>query len=323
MTDFSSYNPELGLGFKIHPKNIIGGLLGLPSIGNIWYVNATNGSNTSYKVNDPAQPLATVAAALSAATADQDDVIVVTGSSSTGRTTETGVVTWNKRRTHLLGNGAGRRINPRQGVGVYASDTASAFVISAANCVFSNLSFAAFGDTDIMVEITGNYNTFNNVHFQGIANTTAAGETGARAVLITAAGELEFNNCTFGVDTVTRTAVNATVEQTGSACERNKYINCDFLIFTSDAGAVHFKADTGNCYERYCLFDNCRFLNADTASSTTLTTVMDLSTTGNGTVLIKDSYSKGATDWANNFNNVFLTMPLTDTDEGGLTKIAT
>ena len=104
------YIPALARGHKIFPENIAGAL-GLPSVGNIWYVDPGAGSNTANAGKDPNDAYATVAKALSSATADNDDVVVIAGTSATGRTAETAVVTWNKRRTHLMGNGAPRRIN--------------------------------------------------------------------------------------------------------------------------------------------------------------------------------------------------------------------
>lgn len=313
--------PALKYGHKIYPEDLAG-MIGLPHVGNIFYVDAGNGNDSTNSGTSQNDALKTVAAAYAKMTADQDDVLVIASESSTGRTSESAVVTWAKRRTHIIGNGPARTVNSRNGIGVYASNTASAFVISATNCSFNNISFAAFGDTDVMVEITAGNNTFNNVHFQGIANTTPAGETGARSILITGAGENEFNNCTIGVDTVTRSVANASLELTGS-CARNIFRGCIFPIYTSSADALFVKADTGNCTERFLIFEDCIFNNADTGSSTTMTIAMDLSSTGNGTVFLKDSYAKGCTDWTNTFNNLFVTMPLADTDEGGLVKIGT
>src|SRR3990167_5802093 len=311
--------PTLRYGNKIYPEDIAS-ILGLPSVGNIYYVDPGTGSDSAGgKSRDDA--FATVATAFAALTADQDDVVVIVGSSSTGRTSETVAINWSKRRTHLVGNGPARKVNPRNGMG-FAAALSPCLTISATNCSFTNISIASFTDNDVLVEVTAGNNTFNNVHFQGIGHATPAGETGARCLLITGAGENEFYNCVFGIDTVTRSAANATVEVTGSSA-RNRFVGCDFVVFTSDAGVVHVKADTGNAFERFLLFDNCLFLNADLDSSTTLTVNMDLSATGNGTVFLKDSYSKGATDWTNTFSHLFLTMPLTDTDEGGLTKIGT
>ena len=315
----SSYIPALKFGHKIYPEDIAG-MIGLPKVGNIFYVDPTNGSDSA-SGRDIDKPLKTAAQGLSLMTADQDDVLVIAGEGATGRTAEAAIIDWNKRRTHIIGNGPARRINPRNGIGVAAS-ASSGFTISANNCSFTNMSFAAFSDTDVCVEVTAEYTTFNNVHFQGIGHATPAGETGARSLLLTAAEENEFNNCTIGLDTVTRTVANASLELTGS-CPRNTFRGCLFPAYVSAATALFVKADTGNCTERFLIFEDCLFNNADTGSSTTMTVAMDLSTTGNGTVFLKDSYGKGFTDWTNNFNNLFVTMPLADTDEGGLMKIGT
>lgn len=316
------YSPALAEGHKIYPEDLAG-MLGLPSVGNVFYVDPGTGSDSDSGTTRTSA-LATVGAAYDKLTADQDDVVVICGSTSTGRTAETAVITWAKRRTHIVGNGPLRKVNPRNGIGASYSggSTTPVFKVTATNCSFTNISIASFTDNDILVEVTAGNNTFNNVHFQGIGHATPAGETGARCLLITGAGENEFYNCVFGLDTVTRTAANATVEITGSSA-RNRFVGCDFVVFTSDAGVVHVKADTGNAFERFLLFENCLFLNADLDSSTALTVNMDLSATGNGTVFLKDSWSKGATDWTNTFSHLFVTMPLADTDEGGLTKIGT
>src|SRR3990167_1322497 len=225
------------------------------------------------------------------------------GRSSTGRTSEAASIDWFKRRTHIIGNVPARRINSRNGIGVAAS-ASSGFTVSANNCSFSNMSFAAFADTDVLVEVTAEYTTFNNVHFQGIGHATPAGETGARSLLLTGAGENEFNNCTIGLDTVTRTVANASLELTGS-CPRNIFRGCLFPVYTSSADALFVKADTGNCYERFLIFEDCTFTNASLGSSTTMTIGMDLSSTGNGTVIFNDSWMRGVTDLTNTFTDLY------------------
>jgi len=171
-----------------------------------------------------------------------------------------------------------------------------------------------------LVEVTGDYNTFNNVHFQGIASTNPAAATGARSLLLTDAGENEFNNCVIGIDTVTRTAANASLELTGS-CPRNIFRHCLFPVYTSDAGALWVKADTGNCYERFLMFEDCMFTNASLGSSTVMTVGMDLSTTGNGQVYFKNSRWYGATDLTNTVTNLIQDSPTFDTNDQGLMTV--
>lgn len=310
--------PSLARGHKIYPEHIAG-MIGLPSIGNLFYVDPGAGSDSANSGTSWDDALATVAAAYSLVTANQDDVVVIAGSSSTGRTSESAVIDWAKRRSHIIGNGPLRQINPRNGIGAGYSggSTTPVFKVSATNCSFSNVSLATFNDNDILSEVTAGNNTFNYVHFQGVAHATPAGETGARSLLITGAGENEFNNCTIGIDTVTRSAANANFEVTGSSA-RNIFRGCIFPAFVSDAGNVWVKADTGNCYERFLLFENCLFTNATLGSSTAMTVGMDLSTTGNGQVYVRDSNWYGATDLANNVTNLFTNQPVYDTNDQGV-----
>ena len=125
------------------------------------------------------------------------------------------------------------------------------------------------------------------------------------------------------MDTVTRSTTNATVSQ-GGVSPRNVYRDCDFIMFTDNAGPNHFLVEYNDAVQRYVKFFGCRFHNPDTASSTTITEIIGGGGAGlNGTIYLIDSWSKGATDFADDFTHVFLNMPLTDTDEGGLMKIAT
>lgn len=303
-------------GFKWDASDIAG-MVGLPSIGNIWYVDP--GKSVSGGGGSVEDAFKTVAEALSAATADNDDVVVLAATTSTGRTSESAIIDWSKRRTHLIGNGPARQMTPRNGVGVAAS-ASSGFTVSANNCIFQNLTFAAFSDTDVCFEVTGEYNTFNGVHFQGIAHATPASETGARSLLLTGAGENEFNNCVIGLDTVTRAAANASLELTGS-CPRNIFRHCLFPAYVSDAGALWVKADTGNCFERFLIFEDCLFTNASLGSSTVMTVGMDLSTTGNGQVYNIGSRWYGATDLVNNVTNLIQDSPVFDTSDQGLMTV--
>src|SRR3990167_5141989 len=317
MQKFKDYYPG---NVKITPDSIAG-VIGLPHVGEIFYVDPGAGSDTANAGKSPDDAFATVTQGYAALTADQDDVVIICGSSATGRTAETAAITWAKRRTHVIGNGPLRSINPRNGI-AFGASISPGLTVSANNCSFTNISIATFEDNNVLVEVTGEYNTFNYVHFQGIGHATAGDDTAARSLLLTDAEENEFNNCTIGLDTVTRSVANASLELTGS-CPRNMFRHCYFPAYTDNAGVLFVKADTGNCTERFLTFEDCIFNNADTGSSTTMTIAMDLSTTGNGTVFLKDSWCKGCTDWTNTFNNLFVTMPLADTDEGGLVKIGT
>lgn len=306
--------PFLGSGGNAIRPEHLAGMIGLASVGNIWYVDpGKSASGGGGSANDA---FITVAEALSAASADNDDVVIIAGTSSTGRTSEV-QINWNKRRTHLIGAGAPRRLNSRNGISFSSTATSPCFTVSANNCIFANVSFAQFNDVNILVDVTSDYNTFMNVHFQGIGNATTGDDTAARSLRINGGEENEFINCTIGLDTVARSAANASLELTGS-CPRNKFINCDFPMFADNAGALWVKADTGNAYERFLQFENCFFNNPDGSSSSTLTIGFDLSTTGNGDINMLNCNWRGATDLANNYTRLFTNSPVVNTANQGL-----
>lgn len=307
--------PELGKSLLVYPNEMLGNMLGLPKVGDIFYVDPSAGTAVIGAKNDPSSPFSTVALAYAAMAADNDDVVVIAGTSSTGRTAETAAITWAKRRTHLIGNGPLRKINPRNGMG-FAAGISPCLTISANNCSFTNVSIATSEDNNVLVEVTGEYNAFHNVHFQGIGNDTTGDDTAARSLLLTGAEENEFYDCTIGLDTVTRSAANASLELTGS-CPRNRFINCDFPMYADNAGAFWIKADTGNCFERFLLLKECNFYNPTDGSSTGLTAGMKLSATGNGEIRMINCTWNGATDLASDYTCLYSNTPVYDTQDSG------
>src|SRR3990167_3280150 len=318
MSKARNYMFGLGAGGFKWDANDLAGMVGLPSVGDIFYVDPGAGSDSANGGKDRDDAYATLTQAHTAMSADNNDIVIIDASSATGRTSEAAALTWSKRRTHVIGSGPSRRINSRQGVSFGAS-ISPGLTISGNNCSFSNISIATFSDNNNLVEITSDYNTFNNVHFQGIGDDTAGDDTAARSLLLTASEENEFYNCTIGLDTVTRSAANASLELTGS-CARNKFISCDFPIYADAATPVFVKADTGNAYERFLTFENCYFNNPVDGSSTAMTVGMDLSATGNGQVVLFNSYFTGCTDIANDFTATNLAGSVQATNStGGLT----
>ncbi|KKN51494.1 hypothetical protein LCGC14_0622350, partial [marine sediment metagenome] len=84
--------------YKVFPQHLAG-MIGLPSVGNIWYVDPGKTSGVSGGGTTREDAFITVLEAFNAATADQDDVILITPSSSTGGTSEAASINWSKRRT--------------------------------------------------------------------------------------------------------------------------------------------------------------------------------------------------------------------------------
>ena len=312
--------PALQQGAKIFP-NDIAGFIGLPDVGNIFYVDAGSGSDANNNGASKNEALSTVFTAQAKMVAGQDDVVVMVGSNSTGRTSETSVIDWDARRTHLVGNGPLRKINPRNGL-AFGAGLSTGFTVSANDCSFTNVSIATFEDNNVLVDVTAPYNNFNYVHFQGIGNSDAGDDAAARSLVITGADETEVNNCTIGLDTITRSTTNASLELTGT-CARTKIINCDFPMFADNSGARWITANTGNCYERFLIIQGCNFFNPTNASSTNLTVGLQLSATGNGDIYFLDNTWRGATDLASDYTNLYSNIPIFDGQDAGVVKIIT
>lgn len=301
MQKFNDYYPNRDV--KIYPENIAG-MIGMPLVGDIYYVDPGAGSDTSNGGAMGDDAFATVTKALATITADQDDVVIMAGTSSTGRTSETAAIDWNKRRTHIVGNGPLRKINPRNGMSFGASVVSPCFTVSATNCSFTNISIAQFNDVNVLVNVTAAYNTFDYVHFQGIGNATTGDDTAGRSLVITGSDEVIVRNSTIGLDTVSRSAANASLELTGT-CARCEFINCDFPIFADNSGVFAVIAATGNCTERFLKFEHCMFHNPTVVGSgTTMTVMMNTGATGNGTIILDGCGQLGATDWADDFTSI-------------------
>lgn len=291
-----------------------------PMIGNVWYVDAVNGSDTANNGLAPNSAFATLYAAHNAATSNNYDVIVVApGGVSTGSGTNESVYgawTFSKNLITVIGSSAPTSISPRSRIlwNTAGQSTSSALLtISGSGNSFINVLFGTFVDNNILVTVTGDRNFAQSVHFAGIGDATAGDDTAARSLVLSGAGECRFVDCTIGLDTVTRSVANANLELTGS-CERNRFENCLFPMFADNAGAFFVIATTGNCYERFVIFDSCIFLNAVDGSSTTITAGISNAGTGNGTMLLKDCWMRGATDTCGtSYTNVYTTNPVVNT----------
>jgi hypothetical protein len=106
-------------------------------------------------------------------------------------------------------------------------------------------------------------------------------------------GENTFTNCVIGLDTITRSAANASLEFLNQT-PRNVFRNCIFPILTSSASALWVLAGATSM-DRFQLFDNCAFINAISSTSTTMTAGMTISASAGGMILLQTPISVGAT----------------------------
>lgn len=296
MSKASDYIPALKYGHKIHPEDIAG-IVGLPYIGEIFYVDPNSGDDTANSGKSQNDALKTVAAAYAKCTSGKHDTVIIAPTGGTGRTAETTAITWAKRFTHLIGSAAPTVQDKRAGIGF---STGGSLVISENGCLFSNLTFTSSADIDETVSVTGSYNSFVGCDFKGTSNATSADSTPWRALNINGGQENNFVGCTFGSDTFTRGVANATLELE-SAASRNVFEDCRFIMHADTAGTQTHVLLTGtNAIDRWVEFKNCTFYSFSTNDGQAVTACMNLSAqTATGHVLATGytTLMGGITDW--------------------------
>ena len=308
---------------KVLPEHVAG-MIGLPHVGTIFYVDATAGSDTANSGTSQGDAFATVNTAFAAATSGQHDVIIIAPTGGSGRTTEAASINWNKRFTHLIGSAAPSMVNPRAGMSFTSAATTPSFTISENGCIFKNITIAQFNDVNVLLELTGDRNYFGNVHFAGIGNADAGDDNSARVVDFNGGEENTFDGCMFGLNTVNRTGTNYTLEfRSGQGNARNIFRNCFFDMFPDADAPRHVLVGNGGV-DRWAFFDNCIFNdNSDMAAATVQADVFETSTVSDqgGILIVKDCMNVTATGWANTVAGVRIIGQ--DTNATTLTNYAT
>lgn len=300
------------------------GMGGAPLFTGRWlFVDPVTGSDGNE--GTPESPLATLYQAHNLATAGNNDVVVLVGNGGTSATARlslalaqsinpaatAGTLVWSKNATHLIGMtaptmaGQRARIAPPTGTYTQATFGSGNFVtVSAVGCYFSNFSlfngFSTGGNSQICWTDSGGRNYYNNVQFGGAGDAASAQSTSSRSLLITGTtGENTFDNCTIGLDTVTKTVANASLEFAAGS-PRNTFRNCIFPFQTSAATPIAIVAAAAAAMDRWQLFDRCVFINNVDSTSTTMTAAVTLAASAGGLLLMKDCTAVGITDWFTN-----------------------
>lgn len=279
---------------------LFAGLVGTP--GNIIYCNPAS-SYLGTQDGSIAAPYTSLLTAYGAGRTGYNDVIVLVGDGGTGATARlSSAFTWAKNALHLVGIASGVNISNRARIAPTSGATAFAafFTVSGSGCLFRNVQFYQGFDTgttsQIAVTVTGGRNLFDNCHIAGMGDAASAQSAGSRSLKISGTGENMFVNCTIGIDTVTRTAANASVEF-ASATPRNQFVNCTFPFMTSASTPLGIiGSGTGNM-DRFQYFDNCVFINAVQSTSTTISGLATLAASSGGLIVMKDCTLVGITEY--------------------------
>lgn len=266
----------------------------LPFTGNQFWVDETNGSDGN--TGGPQDPFATLSQAHSVCTADNNDVVFLTGTIHTTATT-----TWSKNKTHLIGLSPNLKSQARARISQTGSTVFTPLVnVTASECIFHDIgSFHGFANASAQIcwQDSGGRNEYTRCLFGGMGNTTAAAQAGGRSLLVTGStGENTFTDCQIGLDTVTRSAANASLEL-AAATPRNVFKNCIFPAMTSSASALFIKTAAAAAIDRFTWFQECVFANAIQSTSTQMTVGISMAASAGGMLVMQRCTSIGATKW--------------------------
>ncbi len=302
--------------------------------GNLIYCSPANGSLVKPQDGSAEQPFTDLATAYAAGRNGKNDIVLLVGDGTTSASVRpTATVTWAKNALHLVGYAAPSN-NTRARIATLSGNTAFATFIkvTATGCIFEN--FSLFNDNAIANQITwtdeGGRNCYNGVNFGGLADATSAADAGSRILKLggqtTSSGENLFTNCTFGLDTIARSAANASIEFSTNS-KRNVFIDCKFVSRATAATPIYIKSSGTNPLETYQLFVRPAFINQQSGGSgTTLTGVATLAAAGNGQVVLVSPSRFNVTDWgtdATSLAQIFLDGAATGaTDDIGRGAVA-
>lgn len=282
---------------------VLGGTGGIPFTGNYFFVDPSSGADG----NDggASSPMQTISGALGRCVSGNNDVIFIVGDGTTTNTVRLSeTLTWSKDATHLIGITAPTMVAQRARIAPTSGATAFTPLVNvtAAGCVFANFStFHGFGTgttNQICWQEAGQRNYYWNVQFGGMGDTASANSAGSRSLRVGLAssgqGENTFDTCQIGLDTVTRTAANASLEFIGGT-PRNVFRNCVFPFQTNTAGCFGILSAAASAMDRYQLFEGCVFVNNVGSTSTTITDLCSLAASSGGVVVLKSCTTVGFT----------------------------
>ena len=153
------------------------------------------------------------------------------------------------------------------------------------------------------MNITGGRNYFSRIAFGGMGATASTGGAAAATsycIQFGAGGsENLFEDCTIGLDTVQRTAANASVLfAAGAGATRNVFRNCIFPMDGLNADTPYFVDASGaSSVDRDNIFQGCYFYNTINSGGTALSDGIN-PPVGGGTLVFDRCTSVGMTAWS-------------------------
>lgn len=245
--------------------------------GNIWHVRPRTGSDVNSNGRRPDSAFKTLRQALSAAVANQNDVVLLYAEGNTASATtdyQNALLDWNKDGVHLIGVNAGPSLSQRSRVAFQAAYAAATdlFKLSANGCLIANIEFfmgvASALPTGCMT-VSGDRNHVKNCHIAGFGNS-ANDISGAYSLQLgPGAAENLFEDCTIGVQTIKLGSgtSNSQILINDANSFRNIFKGGRCLLYTSSATvAVFLRAPALNGFTEFkdFAFINEQYLSGGT-----------------------------------------------------------
>lgn len=286
---------------------------GYGTTGNVFYCDPVNGLDTNLGTSPqpgatPGQgPVQTLAAGYALLTSGHNDVLVLIGNGASTGSARITTFTWAKDAAHLFGicspTGISQRARIAFPLTAGLTVTPAFFTLSGNGCLFQNVSFfqgASAGQTgiaaSICVTVSGGRNSFVNCDIEGMGDTTASASATSRSLKITGTtGENRFVHCNIGLDTVTRTNANASVELAGGT-PRNSFEDCTFQALSGDGASLTVLATGANAIDRWQSFQDCTFMNCIKSGATAQAVLISMtSASPGGLIILQSCFSVGNT----------------------------
>lgn len=240
-------------------------------------------------------PLKTIDAAYDLCNGNRGENIYVMNFSNTAAdiTDDWGAtVTWSKNFVHLIGLAPPVMVSQRARIAQTSTATGISPLLNVTghNNVFANFQiFQGVADATslINVQVTGQRNYFENVHFAGIGDATMSA-AGCASLALDGGAENVFRNCVIGLDTITQDAdgINLLCD-TGAT--RNMFDNCLFQSYISATGASHVKIADGTGIDRWLWFRRCQFLSKSTNKTVDMAEVFQIPAgISQGAIILED-----------------------------------
>lgn len=317
-------------------------ILGVPTQGNVWWVNPSKGSD-SFDGTTPATAFATLVAALAVCNANQNDVVFLLGTTdaatpTTYRVPAGGGLNWNKDGVSLIGICAGQGVSNRARIANLSTDvtTNTLFTLSANNCRIHNVGFfhgvagwtGASGGVPMAVQVSGQHNHITNCAIQGLGDGTALNsmDVALGGSLGISGSENLFEDCYVGLNTVSLGNTTASeIQLNGALVSRNKFLRGEV---TGRSGSVNHRmvrAAAASFQDIGLVFDSTLFTNSGQFQGGQINDAcFTIGASQQGVILLKDCGSIGNGLWEKTSvsGNLYITNPSVAAGKEGIATVA-